>query len=262
MDRRRKWSDEELIEWIKSFETKKELRNDSYGKYQACLARGLNIHFNKLNGNSKYTDEELIEWIKSFETRKDIKAQSIPKYQACLRRGLHEYFPKRRVKGECKGGMTSEERDRLREERKSVRIEKRRLEKEDKKRLKEEDKKRLKEERLSKKKMNSKLGLNVASKVYRSVKLQSGLIICGRCLEEKSPSRMSSSICQSCYKSYIKYNGLGVDHNKFNIRDPFCNTQIKYHEKVFDIGVRVDERTQNYLRLIGYDFIFKDVYED
>jgi hypothetical protein len=76
MDRRRKYSDEELIEWIESFETKKELRNDSYAKYQTCIIRGLNSHFNKLNGNSKYTDEELIEWIKSFETRNDIKVQS------------------------------------------------------------------------------------------------------------------------------------------------------------------------------------------
>ena len=38
--------------------------------------------------------------------------------------------------------------------------------------------------------------------------------------------------------------------------------EINHHDKVFDIGVKVDERTQNYLSLIGYELIFKNVYEE
>jgi hypothetical protein len=255
MDYKRKWTNEELIEWIRLFKTKKELRADSYGKYQACLRRGLGKLFNKLSGHCKYDDDMLIDWISKFDKISNLKLDSPAMYQACLRRGLHEYFPNKKTKGGFEVGLEREEIDRLKGERKSIREEKKRL-KEEKKRLRDEI-------RLSKKKnLNSTLELNVASKIYRSNKLENGLIICGRCLEEKRSSKQSSSICQSCYKSYIKYNGLGQDHNKFNVRDQFCNTRINHHDKVFHIGVKVDERTQNYLSLIGYEFIFKDVYED
>lgn len=191
-------------------------------------------------GNKRWSDEELLEWFNSFKNKKDLRENHFGKYQACLRRGI--------------GYSDVDSRRKILYDRKLVREEKRR---------KAEEKKRIREEKkLELKKMNSPVKLDAPSKIYRPIKLENGNIICGRCLEEKEPSKKSGNVCRKCYLSYIKYNVYGVDHNKFNIRDQFCNTKITHYDKVFDIGVRVDERTQNYLSLIGYEFIFKEVYKD
>lgn len=249
-DSRTKWSNEELIDWIKSFKSSKEMRNDSYGKYCACLRRGLNEYFPSEHGLSKYTDEFLIEWISGFSKRSDMKRSCNAKYQACLRRGLDIYFPDKVTRGGFKIGWTREEIDRLKSERKSLRDEKKRL---------SEERKRLRESRKILKEESDKYK-DTPSKMYKWTPLENGNIICGRCFEESKPSMKSKSMCVRCYKYYMRYRTYNKDFNKWNVRDEFCNTTITHHEKVFNIGVRVDERTQNYLTLVGYSFLFKDVY--
>jgi hypothetical protein len=51
---------------------------------------------------------------------------------------------------------------------------------------------------------------------------------------------------------------LGLDHNKWNVRDAFCHTTVYHHEKVFEIGIMVDDKTLNYLTSVGYSFLFKE----
>ena len=88
---------------------------------------------------------------------------------------------------------------------------------------------------------------------------------CRRCYKEMAEaekSRYNKTLCRKCFSTYIYRKRIGVDHNKWNVRDEFCHTEIAHHEKVFKIGIEVDQKTQDYLTLVGYGFIFKDREED
>ena len=94
---------------------------------------------------------------------------------------------------------------------------------------------------------------------YEGEKYEDGSIICGRCLEWKENSQKNcSGLCKACYTRVQVCNTMGKEHNKWNVRDAYTNTLIKHYEKEFHIGIKVDERTKQYLTLIGYGFIFKD----
>jgi len=218
----KKYTDEDLIEWIRPFKTMKEMREDSLYKYYACRRRGLDIHFPKRLRVERLTisDEELIEWIKTFETITEIRRENINRYYLCMRRGLQEHLPKKRAK-----------------------------------KIKEEKEKKEKKPKLR------ELDSTIASKMYKGEQLENGNIICGRCLEEKTRHINNKNLCKTCYNIYFNFKYHNKDHNKWNIRDEYCHTTIRHHEKTFQIGIKVDERTQNYLTLIGYDFIFKEVYD-
>ena len=100
------------------------------------------------------------------------------------------------------------------------------------------------------------------SMLFRGTQLTgTGGIICGRCLEEKEPSASNKNICKPCYNRIINLSLKGLDTNKWNIKDIFVNTKITHNEKVFYIGARVDEKTQDYLSKVGYSFIFKEEYD-
>lgn len=193
----------------------------------------------------KYTDEELIEWIKGFDTRREIREDDFNKYAVCLRRGLNVYFPTKETRCNNKVGS----RKALTEKQ----IEKRKIEKE---RIKEE--KRLLRES---KKSEPKLDKTSPSRMYIGTQLENGMIICGRCLEEKKVSKQNKGLCSICYGEYMKLNAKQVDHNKWNIRDEFCHTQIRHHEKTFNIGIKVDQKLEDYLCRVGYQFLFKETYE-
>jgi len=220
----RKYTDEELIDWIKKFGTMKEMRKDSISKYYASRRKGLDIYFPKRLRAERLilSDEELIKWLKGFETITDIRKENINRYNLAIRRGLHEHFPEKVSKSKIKRDI-----------------------------IKKEKKTKLKE-----------IDNTIASKMYKGQKLENGNTICGRCLEEKSKTHTSNkNLCISCYNVYHNLKYRNKDHNKWNIRDEYCHTTIRHHEKTFQIGIKVDERTQNYLTLIGYDFIFKEVYD-
>jgi len=103
---------------------------------------------------------------------------------------------------------------------------------------------------------------NGEKSIWRAIQLHDGKIVCGRCLEPNDPSKQNRSLCFNCYRRVIILQSYGRDLNRWNVRDTFCYTKINHHEKVFEIGVRVDERTQEYLTAIGYGFIFKEPYEE
>ena len=252
MGKPKQWTDEELKEWIKSFTTKRDLRSDNYSKYTMCLRRGLHELFPTTHAGRKWSDDDLIEWIKSFNTIADMRSDNTSKYFSCCRRGLHEHFPSKRTKSGNIVGTNKLDKE-------QQKVLKAQLKEE--KRLLKEDKQKKKEEKKEEKKAN--VDSSTASKMYSGKKLENGNIICGRCLEESNrPSRHNTYMCHTCYNKYMNKRTAGLEHNKWNIRDEFCHTQIKHHEKVFTIGLKVDERTQNYLTMIGYGFIFKEPYDE
>jgi hypothetical protein len=239
MGRKVKYTDEFLIDWMKSGKTKKELRDENVSLYNAASKRGLTHHMPK-NTREVYSDEELIEWIKKFKTIGEMRKENISKYTLCTKRRLHEHFPKKLTKAGNPVGYNVEMNKRIKEERKALR----------------EEKKHLKEEKKIKK---EKLEVEGVVKMYKKTILDNGNIICGRCFEEKVSSKYNQALCSKCFSIYIMRSKTGEDHNKWNVRDAYCNTIIRHHDKVFNIGIIVDEKTKKYLTMVGYDFIFKEV---
>lgn len=208
----------------------------------------------------KYTDEEIIEWMKPFKTRSEIRAFDMARYQLIMRRpSLREHLPIKLTKdGNVVGTykVTLEERRELKA-----------LNDTEKQRVRQEKKDALEAKKLlgkSRKKRQYSLNMDGTQPkhMYNCEQLENGNIICGRCFEESIGCRENKSICKVCYNRYMYHRGMDQDHNKWNIRDMFCNSVIEHHEKKFIIGIRVDERTQNYLTLVGYSFLFKECYDE
>lgn len=234
-------TDEELIEWIKSKETIKELRMDNYAHYQQCMKRGLKEHFpEKMTSQLKYTDEELIEWIKSFDTIGEMRNDSYNKYIVSKRRKLNKYFPSKRTRCGNIAGVVKVKGKRGRPR-------------------KNPDADPVEKAVRSVKKPVPDKDRTLPSMMYKATFLTgTGNILCGRCLEEKEPSPKNKNLCSFCFSRIMVDKQRGVDTNKWNVRDIFVNTKINHNEKVFYIGIRVDEKTQDYLTMVGYGFIFKE----
>ena len=211
----------------------------------------------------KYTDEELIEWISKFERRVDMRRESSSKYMLCLRRGLNIYFPPKRTKDNNIAGVEKPVKE------KKKRGRPRSIDKPEvvKKKSKSEE-----EVSVSIFDDKSKVDRTSPSRMFIATKLtgqvdkfgkksRSSNIICGRCLEEKESYEKSNSVCKTCWMRIQSLKIQGKDTNKWNVRDIFTNTVIRHNEKVFNIGIKVDDKTREYLSTIGYSFIFKDEYE-
>jgi hypothetical protein len=80
--------------------------------------------------------------------------------------------------------------------------------------------------------------------------------VCGRCFI-LPPRTKRAIMCEKCNRLYIRKITNDKDHLPYNVRLEFCHTIIKHHEKVFNIGIRVDDKVEKYLTLVGYAFIFK-----
>lgn len=102
---------------------------------------------------------------------------------------------------------------------------------------------------------------NGAKQPFKTRHLEDGSVICGRCLEVRTPTRENPGLCKTCKTVINRYKARGVDCNKWNIKDSFINTIIRDGERKFEIGIRVDTKTESFLRALGYSFIFKEVYE-
>ena len=204
-------------------------------------------------GAIQYTDEEIIEWMKKFDTRGDLRNSDFNMYAIIMRRPhLKLMMPPKRTRGQNIVGTKEERLKETKEEKRKRRLQVK-LEKEEEQRL-------LKEK--SKKNKGPILGEKTAKYMYHGTKLDNGKIICGRCFEEKDSSKMNKSICRVCYNRYMYLRMMNKDHNLNNVRDEFCHTKLTHHEKVFEIGIKVDDRTEKYLTMIGYGFIFKDPYDE
>jgi hypothetical protein len=243
-----KYKDEELIEWIKSFPTIKDMRQDNYARYQMCLKRGLGDYFPTIHASQLYTDEELIEWIKSFDTIKVMREDSFSKYQMCIRRGLKVHFPPKRTKS---GNLV----DPLRKQR----IEdERRQKREEKQKLKEEKERQKQEKNANRREVaNNRQDItrNNPQTLYPSFYIGE-VKTCVRC--KNTPASKTISMCNPCNNEVLRlirsneYTTLG------NIRDEFCRTRI-----TFENGDRMEfeydatyEQIQRLFRE-GYGFILK-----
>ena len=204
-------------------------------------------------GAIQYTDEEIIEWMKKFDTRGDLRNSDFNMYAIIMRRPqLKLMMPPKRTRGQNIVGTKEERLKETKEEKRQRRLQVK-LEKEEEQRLLKEEKMLLK---------RSKVVEKTAKYMYHGTKLDNGKIICGRCFEEKDSSKMNKSICRVCYNRYMYLRMMNKDHNLNNVRDEFCHTKLTHHEKVFEIGIKVDDRTEKYLTMIGYGFIFKDPYDE
>lgn len=206
----------------------------------------------------KYTDEELIEWISKFDRRTDMRSNSSSMYMLCLRRNLQEYFPPKRTKDNNIAGIEKEPKEKKKRGRPKGEPREKAIDAADKRLGMFDDAKKVDRTAPSRMFPATRLTGQVDKfgKVSRSLN-----IICGRCLEEKEPYEKSNSICRPCWMRIQSLKIQGKDTNKWNVRDIFTHTAIRHQEKVFNIGIKVDEKTQRYLTLIGYGFIFKEQYD-
>jgi hypothetical protein len=94
-------------------------------------------------------------------------------------------------------------------------------------------------------------------------KIIDGQLHCGRCLKPAiNQSLIRKNMCKRCANKCYSLTTNGRDLNPWNIRDPFINTTITHYEKTFHLDLHADDRLFNYLTLIGYAFIFKDIYDE
>jgi hypothetical protein len=99
-----------------------------------------------------------------------------------------------------------------------------------------------------------------STNLYRAV-FEGDVKICGRCFIHNTWTSRSN-ICRKCLKFYNNKQLRGQNHAPWNVKQEYCNSIIKHYEKEFHIGIRTDEKTQKYLSMVGYEFIFQEPYED
>lgn len=86
---------------------------------------------------------------------------------------------------------------------------------------------------------------------------------CGRCFRSDMPwSRNRTNLCKHCCNRIATLTAQGRELNPWNIRDQFANTIIRHWEKTFVIGLHAPDKLKDYLTLVGYGFIFKDIYDE
>jgi hypothetical protein len=186
----------------------------------------------------KWTDEQIIDAISKYETLKDLRmSPDKPFYFLALKRDLRDYLPVKRTR--CMNIVGSALQEKL-------------LAKQEKP---------VKEKKKTGPKPKEKV-----EKIKRTVQVykpafENDVKICGRCFQNE-PKTPRSVLCKACQKVYARNQAYERPHTPWNVYQEFCNTVIKHHEKTFEIGIRVDERLQNYLTLVGYGFIFQDPWEN
>ena len=184
---------------------------------------------------NKYTDQDIITTLSKYETIKDLRASEDESfYSLALRRGLRQHLPIKRTRSMNIVGSALE-----------------------KKLLAQEEKPLKRKVGRPRKEKKEKV-----QKVKRQVHIYKHTFvddtkICGRCFtnEARTPK---SVLCKDCNRVYSRKHAFGQDHAPWNVRQEFCNTIIKHHEKTFELGIRVDEKLERYLTLVGYCFLFKE----
>jgi len=184
----------------------------------------------------KWTDEQIIDAISKYETLKDLRMSADkPFYFLALKRDLRDYLPVKRTR--CMNIVGSA--------------------------LLAKEKAKQEEPVKEKKKPGPKPKVQRVKRtvqVYKTT-FENDVKICGRCFQNE-PKTPRSVLCKPCQKVYARNQAYERPHTPWNVYQEFCNTVIKHHEKTFEIGIRVDERLQNYLTLVGYAFIFQDPWEN
>jgi len=198
------------------------------------------IQFRKPRCN-KYTDEEIIEVISKYETRGEIRESlNSTYYYLAIRRGLSDFLPPKRTKSGIIVGTSLELKLKQREEKELLR--------------------RLKKEQQQLKKIKKSENIDTKSLIMFPMINVEGKNFCGRChiVDLEVDCSGNKNLCSLCYSRKNYLISRGRYSNLFNVKDEYCHTIIKHHEKVFEIGLKVDDKTENYLSMIGYEFIFKE----
>lgn len=211
----------------------------------------------------KYTDQEIIDVISKYETIKDLRASDeIHFYYLAKRRGLDSYLPIKRTKAMNVVGSSLEKKllakeDKLKRK-EEIRIQraKDKLDKVNEKIQKRLDKRSKRE--IIQDLTGELIDRTLAKNMYCCEIIDDTTIKCGRCFNiTTSISIKNSHICKKCYNQYLHLKRMGIDSNPHNVKDEFCNTIITHYEKTFFVGIKVEEKLQNYLTTVGYGFIFK-----
>ena len=171
-----------------------------------------------ISGN-KYTDEYIIEVISKYKTRTELRMSLDSNYYyMVVRRGLKDFLPPKR---NTNGDIIQRPLELKNEY------------------LNEEDDKKL---------------------IMFPMLIIDGRRICGRChvVDLGLDCSGNKNLCSLCYSRKNYLISQGKNTNLFNVKDEYVNTIIKHHEKVFEIGLKVDDRMEGYLTRVGYGFIFKD----
>lgn len=186
---------------------------------------------------NKWTDQQIIDTLSKYETIKDLRASDDKAfYYLALRRGLREHLPPKRTKAMNIVGSALENKLLAKEE-KPV--------KEPKVKQKPGPKPKEKVKKMPK-----------GVQIYKHTFVD-GVKICGRCFINE-PKTQRSVLCKACNKIYSTKHAYEKPHVPWNLKQEYCNTTIRHHEKTFEIGIRVEERLQNYLTLVGYSFLFQE----
>jgi hypothetical protein len=189
---------------------------------------------------NKYTDAEIIDVISEYETIKDLRASDDKAfYSLALRRGLREHLPTKRTRAMNIVGSALE------------------------KKLLEQEEKPVKEPRPKKIKKQKPVKVPKLSKgvqVYKHTFVD-GVKICGRCFINK-PKTERSVLCKDCNRVYARKHAYELPHVPWNLKQEYSNTTIRHYEKTFELGIKVDEKLERYLTIVGYSFLFQEPWEN
>lgn len=185
--------------------------------------------------NKKYTDDEIKEIVSKYEYLRDFRLENLKLYNALIARlggsGRLFFSHLKRYEREIKDTPKSKRR---RGRRPKDRV-----------------------ESLNK---NGQL----KPKLMFPVKMdEEGNKLCGRCwriIVESAETKRS--MCKKCSSRTYVLSTMNKDLNPWNVRDQFAYTVIRWHDKTFNIGLHCDDRLKGFLTLIGYGFIFKDIYPE
>lgn len=180
---------------------------------------------------TQYSNEYIVEKSKEYGSLKELRDSSFGFYQLVRRRGLLE---------EVRNLFPPETFPRKKQKLKEV-----------------EPKERKKPGRKPK---------DPVEKASRQLQLykhtfENGVKVCGRCFA-RDPKTPKSVLCKDCYRVYARKHAYEQPHTPWNVRQEFCNTTIRHHEKTFELGIKVDEKLERYLTMVGYGFLFKEVDEN
>jgi len=201
-----------------------------------------------IRGNyNKYTDQEIIDVISKYETIKDLRAsEDISFYSLALRRGLRDHLPVKRTKAMNIVGSALEKKLAKQKKKEESNIPK----------VKKKPG-RPRKEKPQKVVDNSKVK---SIQLYKS-HIVDGVKICGRCFTFETKTA-KSTLCKDCNKIYTRKHAYEQDHTPWNVKQDFCNTTIYHYEKTFELGIKVDEKVERYLTLVGYGFLFQEPWEN
>lgn len=230
-------TDETIKQKLSEYENITDLRQHDLNLYQLARRKGLLGDLKSLT-KSKYKEEDLIEWISGFKTIKEMRADSNAKYTAAFKMNLQHHFPPKLKRSPAMDQQSVEKRNVIRERAK--------------------DKEKLMRKFKTLKKDDPEYKPRVS--LFNAVEID-GSLHCGRCFKSTELSKYNPNTCRACYSTYMSSLNSGRYMNKWNVKDEYCNTIITHYEKTFAIGVKVDERLESYLRKIGYEFMFKEVYD-